>query len=293
MKRLVVEAPAKVNLTLRVLSRRDDGFHELDTVFQAIDLWDSLDIQAAPDLVLTTDHPGLAVDESNLVRRAATCLRDEFRVREGARIHLVKRIPLEGGLGGGSSDAAATLLACARLWGLDADATRLEPLARQLGADVPFFLHGKTARGTGRGDCITALEAFGDYPLLLGLPSFGVPTSEVFKRASGWLTLPSNSVNFPALFGHNWRQRNDLALLGNDLERGVFTNWPKLGSFREGLLEAGAILALLSGSGSTVFGVFADEASRDVARERLSEGFEGWSLISSRTLDEGVRIRAG
>jgi 4-diphosphocytidyl-2-C-methyl-D-erythritol kinase len=293
VKRLVVEAPAKVNLTLRVLRRREDGFHELDTVFQAIDLCDTLEVEPAADLVLTTDHPELAVDATNLIWRAASALRDEFGVREGARIHLTKRIPLEAGLGGGSSDAAATLLACARMWGLDLDVRGLEPLACRLGADVPFFLHGKTARGTGRGDRITPLKAFGDFPLLLGIPPFGVATAKVFKRASEWLTLPSNGVNFPALFGHKWRQPNDLALLGNDLEEVVFRCRQELRRFRDEVLQAGASLALLSGSGSTVFAVFESAASSDAAIAQLSGRFAGWSLASSRTLDRGVRIRAG
>ena len=293
MTRLIAETPAKINLTLRVLSRRPDGFHELDTVFQAIDLWDTLEFEPADSVVLTTDHPELTDDASNLARRAATLLRETSGVSGGVSIRLLKRIPLQSGLGGGSSDAAATLLACARLWGLDNGIADLEPLATRLGADVPFFLHGGTARGTARGDRIDRLQAFGEYPLLLGLPPFGSPTAEVFERASEWLTLPANNVNFPALFGHKWKQPNDLAFFGNDLQQGVFTVWPELRRFREGLLAAGASTALMSGSGSTVFGVFEDVAVRDLALATLGCDFVGWRLVTSRTLDEGVRIRVG
>lgn len=293
MTGLIADTPAKINLTLRVLNRRSDGFHELDTVFQAIDLWDTLEFAHADAITLTTDHPGLAVDASNLVRRAATLLRETSGVKGGVCIRLVKRIPLGSGLGGGSSDAAATLLACAKLWGLDSEVSTLEPLARRLGADVPFFLHGGTARGTERGDRIARLAPFGERSLLLGLPPFGSPTAEVFERASRWLTLPANSVNFPALFGHKWNQPNDLAFLGNDLQQGVFAAWPELRRFRVELLASGASTALMSGSGSTVFGVFEDVASRDAALATLGDGFEAWSLVPSRTLDEGVRIRVG
>ncbi len=291
MTRLVADTPAKINLTLRVLDRRSDGFHELDTVFQAIDLWDTLEFELADAITLTTDHPELVADASNLVCRAASLLQQIAGSKSGVSIHLRKRIPLQSGLGGGSSDAAATLLACAKLWGLDPDISRLEAAARRLGADVPFFLHGGTCRGTQRGDHIEALQPFGDFPLMLGLPPFGSPTAEVFERASEWLTLPANSVNFPALFGHKWQQPNDFGFLGNDLQKGVFEIRPELRRFREGLLVAGASMALMSGSGSTVFGVFDDVVARDAALSTLGGEFAGWRLIASRTVDEGVRIR--
>jgi len=288
---LVVEAPAKVNLTLRVIDRRDDGYHELDTVFQVIDLWDRLTFEPAEELSLSCDDPVLPVDDTNLVLRAAEALREAAGVRSGARIALAKRIPMQGGLGGGSSDAAAALRGCAHLWGLDASAAALEPLGRELGADVPFFLHGGTARGTGRGDRITSLAPFGEHPLLLARPPFGLATPEVFGKATRRLTLPSNSVSFSALFGHKWKWPNDLAHLGNDLEEGVFESWPELEIFHGRMLEAGASRAMLSGSGSTMFGLFEDAGQRDRALGQLIGGFENWVLQPSRTLDEGLRIR--
>jgi 4-diphosphocytidyl-2-C-methyl-D-erythritol kinase len=290
---LVVEAPAKINLTLQVLDRRADGYHELDTVFQAIDLWDTLTIEADDDLTLVCDTPGLPTDGTNLVLRAAAALRAAGGTTRGARIGLVKRIPMQGGLGGGSADAAATLLGCARLWGLDETPEFLAPLGRALGADVPFFLEGHTARGTGRGDLITPLAPFGEHPLLLGIPPFGLSTPEVFVKATKRLTLPSNSVSFCALFGHKWKWPNDLGVLVNDLQEGVFESWPALRDFHQRMLAAGASRSLLSGSGSTVFGVFEDAGRRDRALERLSGEFENWVLQPSRTLDEGLRIRNG
>ncbi len=293
MSRVVAEAPAKINLTLRVLDRRPDGYHELDTVFQAIDLWDRLEFDHDREIRLESDHADLPDDGTNLVYRAADLLRAESGIDGGTKIRIVKKIPLGGGLAGGSSDAAATLLACARLWDLDADLEMLEPLARRLGADVPFFLYGRTARGTARGDRIERLQPFGEKPLLLGVPPFESATAEVFERASRRLTLPANSVNFPALFGHKWKQPNDLAFFGNDLQESVFETRPELRTFREGLLVAGATAALMSGSGSTVFGIFEDVASRDAALANLTGDFETWSLVPSRTLDEGVRIHVG
>ncbi|NIM01540.1 MAG: 4-(cytidine 5'-diphospho)-2-C-methyl-D-erythritol kinase [Acidobacteria bacterium] len=290
MRRLFVEAPAKINLTLRVLDRRADGFHELDTVFQTIDLSDTLELQPADGVTVTTDHPELQIDETNLAQRAALLLREAAECDQGVAIHLRKRIPLGGGLGGGSSDAAATLLGCTRLWELDLGLAELESVARRLGADVPFFLHGGTARGTARGDRITRLEPFGERPLVLGMPPFAISTAEVFERASGWLTLPSNSVNFPALFGHKWRQPNDLGLLDNDLQEVVFEARPELRRFRERLLDEGASVALMSGSGSTVFGMFDEANVRDAALATLGEAFGTWNLVPSKTVNEGIRV---
>lgn len=176
--------PAKVNLALRVLDRRDDGFHELDTIFQAIDLFDEIRIAPSDDLTLACDQASLACDASNLVLKAAMLLRDWAGGElPGAALALSKRIPLQGGLGGGSSDAAGSLRLCARFWELDPPAEALLEIASDLGADVPFFLVGGTARGRGRGDRIEPLPYIGDLPILLGVPPFGVSTAEVFRRS--------------------------------------------------------------------------------------------------------------
>lgn len=150
-------APAKVNLTFEVLGRRDDGYHEVRTILQAIDLADELTFEASGHLSLTVEPEGAAPVEENLVLAAARLLQREAGVSAGAAIHLTKRIPTAGGLGGGSSDAATALLGLRRLWGLDLDADALRELAAQLGSDVPFFVSGGTALGEGRGERLTQL----------------------------------------------------------------------------------------------------------------------------------------
>lgn len=150
-------APAKVNLTFEVLGRRDDGYHEVRTILQALSLADALTFEASDDLTLTVEPEGAAPVEENLVLAAARLLQREAGVLAGAAIHLAKRIPMAGGLGGGSSDAATALLGLRRLWGLDLDADALRELAAQLGSDVPFFVSGGTALGEGRGERLTSL----------------------------------------------------------------------------------------------------------------------------------------
>ena len=156
---MVLRTPAKVNLALEVLRKRPDGYHELSTVLQAVDLCDRLTVETADTITLETSEPGLPTDERNLVVRAARMLRDAAGVDRGARIRLEKRIPLAAGLGGGSSDAAATLWGLNRLWGLRWKRERLVELAVALGMDVPFFLGRGRALGTGRGEVLRPLPS--------------------------------------------------------------------------------------------------------------------------------------
>ena len=287
---LSVVCPAKVNLELHVLGRRTDGFHELDTVFQAVDLWDELSIGPSDELVLECDAPGIPIDDRNLVLRAALLLRGRHHAGvPGARFRLRKSIPVQAGLGGGSSNAAAALLLCDRHWGLGMARADLEAAARELGSDVPYFLTGGTARGRGRGDRVDALPFVGEGAVLLGCPPFGIPTSEVFGRVSARLTRFGNGVSVPILSAHKWPEDNDFGFLANDLEAVVFEGWPELKVFRDALLEAGARAALLSGSGSTVYGVFPGSAAAARAAKPVRTRFPQWRVIETRFVQGGVR----
>jgi 4-diphosphocytidyl-2-C-methyl-D-erythritol kinase len=288
-----VRCPAKVNLVLRVLGRRPDGYHELETVFQAVDLWDSLTIRPARTLTLQCDDPLVSSKADNLVLRAARLLQERCRVpASGGRFTLHKTIPLQGGLGGGSSDAAGALLLGNRHWSIGATREELAALGAELGADVPFFLTGGTALGRGRGDRIEPLPFAGERVVLLGCPPFGISTAEVFGRAASRLTLPGNGVSVPLLSAHKCPEENDFGLLANDLEAVVFEGWPELKGFRDALLEAGAGAALLSGSGSTVFGVFSGARAAARAESRVQNRFGGWRVLTTRFVRDGVRWEA-
>lgn len=287
---LAARCPAKVNLELRVLGRRPDGYHELDTVFQAVDLWDELRVEPAGKLTLTCDHPGLSTDDDNLVLRAARSLaRRTGREAYGA-LQLLKSIPVRAGLGGGSSNAAAALLLLDRFWSTNLDRSELSRLGAELGADVPFFLTGGTARGQGRGDRIEPLAFVGELPLLLGFPPHGTSTAEVFRRHASRLTPPGNGVSVPLLSGLKWPGENDFGVLANDLEAVVFEDWPELKRFRDALLEVGSRAALLSGSGSTVFGVFPGCESLRTAAGRLETRFPGWRILGTRAVEGAAEI---
>lgn len=181
MRNLRAEAFAKINLSLKVLGERPDGYHEIETVFQTIDLADTLDVaDGEGDFRLETDDPAVPADERNLVHRAGAALARRFGVPASARVRLTKRIPAGAGLGGGSSDAAVALVLLARLWDLPLEPATAGEIALELGSDVPFFLHGGTAVGRGRGERLTELPDGPDRPVVLLVPPFPLSTARVY-----------------------------------------------------------------------------------------------------------------
>jgi 4-diphosphocytidyl-2-C-methyl-D-erythritol kinase len=278
----MVRTPAKVNLALEVLGKRADGYHEISTVLQAIDLFDRLIMEDAEDLSLVTTDPALPVDDANLVIRAARALGAAAGVRRGARIALDKRIPVAAGLGGGSSDAAATLVALNRLWGLRWSVGRLTELAVGLGMDVPFFLGRGRALGTGRGERLEPLPADGGYALVLANPNFPLSTRESYARVpAGWQAEAKGTRAVMAAL--RIRSATELGTaLTNHLEDVVAPAVPAIGQMKAALLAAGALGAAMSGSGPTVFGV---ARSLDHARQiRRRVNRAGWSCWAVRTL---------
>jgi 4-diphosphocytidyl-2-C-methyl-D-erythritol kinase len=252
-------------------------------------------VVVADGLSMGCDDPSLPTDEGNLVLRAALALRKAFPPPGGlggARLELRKRIPAGAGLGGGSSDAAGALLLLSRLWRLPLEERDLQQVAVGLGADVPFFLRGGTARGTGRGDQIHPLPFVGEVPLLVGTPPFPISTATVYRRYAERLTPAGNDVRVNGFsYRLNPSGEKDLSAVPvNDLEQVVFHDYPELRVFRDALRAAGARSALLSGSGSSVFGTFRDPVELDDATTRLVERFERWTLLGTRATPMGVHL---
>jgi 4-diphosphocytidyl-2-C-methyl-D-erythritol kinase len=261
---------AKVNLYLRVLGRRDDGYHELCTVFQTVSLHDSITFIEAGDLSLTWNETEVAVSDDNLIIRAANELRKRFKIDQGARINLIKTIPAPGGLGGGSSNAAITLLGLSKLWRLRTDPTSLHELAASIGSDVPFFLSGGTAFGSGRGEQIEVLPDLAVGPMLIVTPDVAVSTPEAFYRLSA-PNLTKQALNRNLSVCRNEAKSPDLlhSALKNDLESSVFEAYQEVGRVKETLLALGARNAVMSGSGASVFALFDKEETRQAALKAL------------------------
>jgi 4-diphosphocytidyl-2-C-methyl-D-erythritol kinase len=269
---LTLKSFAKINLYLRVLGRRDDGYHELCTVFQTISLHDSITFIDAEDLSLTWNQNEVAVSDDNLIIRAANALRKHYKVDRGARIKLVKTIPAPGGLGGGSSNGCMALLGLSKLWRLKVDRSTLTELAAEMGSDVSFFLHGGTALGSGRGELVEELPDLAVGPMLVVTPKAVVSTPEAFYRLSA-PNLTKLALNRNLQVCRNEAKSRDLlhSALINDLEPSVFEAFPEVGRVKKALLELGAQNAAMSGSGASVFAVFDKEETRQAALKALDK----------------------
>lgn len=271
-----------------MLGRRPDGYHEIETVFQTITLSDRLTLSPLEaELEFVCRGQGVPSDQSNLVFRAASLLRERLAIRRGARIELEKAIPAGGGLGGGSSDAAATLLGLARLWQVEDRWPEIVPIGAELGADVPFFFVGGTALGRGTGAEVKPLEDAPRVPLVVITPTARVSTAEAYKALSAAaLTKAGAAAILPISRGEAdfsvCRQRSH-AEQRNDFEDVVLLMYPEIERVKAALLDAGARRAMLSGSGSSVYGVFDNERQREQVLDSLKvEG--GWQVFPCFTL---------
>jgi 4-diphosphocytidyl-2-C-methyl-D-erythritol kinase len=289
-RRLTLTAAAKVNLALEVLGKRADGYHEVATVMQTIDLADRLALEDADDLTLTATTADVPTDGSNLALRAAAALRESARIDRGVRVWLDKRIPVAAGLGGGSSDAAAVLLGLNRLWGLRWRVERLAEVAATLGSDVPFFLTGGVALGTGRGERLTPVTGMA-LALVLVNPGVPLSTAVVYGRITPG-TYSDGSRARTVIDALRARQPLRVAAsLYNGLEGAAEEVFGDLVRLRAALVSAGALGALMSGSGPTVFGVARSFEQARQIRARVARA--SWRCWAVRTVSgPAVRIRA-
>ena len=285
----MLRTSAKVNLALEVLGKRDDGYHEIATVMQAVDLCDRLTVETADTLSLVVSDPALPTDDGNLIVRAAARLGEAAGATKGARITLDKHIPVAAGLGGGSSDAAATLWALNRLWGLRWSRDRLAGLAVRLGMDVPFFLGTGRALATGRGEQLEPLPGAGAYALVLVNPNVPLSTGEVYGRVPAGWTAEARSTRRMVEALRTRSARTVAGALANNLESIVEPMVPAIRHMKSALLAAGALGAVMSGSGPTVFGVARSYDHARQIRSRVNRA--GWSCWAVRTVSGRV-IRA-
>jgi 4-diphosphocytidyl-2-C-methyl-D-erythritol kinase len=290
-RRLVLIAAAKVNLTLEVLSKRSDGYHEIATVMQTVDLTDRLTLEDADTLELYASTAGVPTDSTNLALRAALALREAANITRGVRISLDKRIPVAAGLGGGSADAAAALLGLNRLWGLRWPRAKLETIAVTLGMDVPFFLRGGGALATGRGEQTEPVDV-GGSALVLVNPRFGSSTAEVYGRVTPAMYSDGKRAITLIEALRSRRAARIAASLYNSLEAAVAPIHPEIGRMKAALLAAGALGAVMSGSGPTVFGVARSfEHARQIRARLARASWACWAVRTTR--GPAVRLRNG
>ncbi len=269
---LTLKAPAKINWFLKVLARREDGFHEIESLIQKVSLYDELTIRESQDLTLETD-----VDipvETNLVYKAAQLLKETYGINKGAEIHLRKAIPMGAGLGGGSSDAAAALTGLNSLWSMNLSTEKLCRIAGRIGSDVPFFLSGPLSYAYGRGEKLSPCSTEKTATVLLVKPPFDISTAWAYGKLAESrlinqegdqnimdfeLTKKAAKVNNIKHFIRYFEKAEPSGLKGvalNDLESSVMRTFPVIAEIKDKLTGIGADFSLMSGSGSTVFGLF-------------------------------------
>ena len=300
---------AKLNWSLQILGKRPDGYHEVSTLLQTISLRDQLHFELSENsaISLSCDEPSIPADDRNLIVRAGNALKARYRVDQGARIRLEKKIPSKAGLGSGSANAAVGLLALTHLWKIEATAPVLIEIAASLGADVPFFLVGGCALATGTGATVSPLpdpETNEPRHLVVITPNASVSTAEAYARLScaALTSAQSESILSSSHYEANSRHSQPWPLraewknylqdgLQNDFESVIFDIEPEIGRTKETLLQAGALGALLAGSGSSVFGIFADQEDQQRALSEIKPE-AGWRIFACVTVSRNEYQRA-
>jgi 4-diphosphocytidyl-2-C-methyl-D-erythritol kinase len=291
ISQVTLQTPAKVNLVLEVLGERPDGFHELSLVFQAIGLFDKMEfIRGGNGLrveILESPSP-LAVDDSNLVVKAAKLfLKEVLKGEADILIRLRKKIPLAAGLGGGSSDAAATLIGLNLVFNAMTAHEVLESLAAQLGSDVPFFLHGGTAMGTGRGEIITPWEPAAGLSLVLVKPEKGLSTPAVYRSGKAQISTGERARGLKGVL-HEKNLQIIASSLFNSLQPATCFLMPEVEEIRKELVQAGALGALVSGSGPTVFAIVENKFAAKKISAQITR--ESRMVLVTQTIATGVQV---
>lgn len=279
---MTLKSPAKINLFLDILKKRDDGYHEIRTLMQAVELCDQLTLQKTEKGIgISCDHPGCPSDDRNLAFKAASLLMKEENIEGGVDIRIEKRIPISAGLGGGSSNAAVTLKGLNRLFGLGLPLDRLHLMGTQIGSDVPFFLYSGQALAKGRGEEIVPVRLYRDYWLVLACPHLEVSSGWAYGKVKINLTRKTKEVNYNLLESHRGFF-DALPLFQNDLEEAVVGEYPVLSQLKDHLKSSGAVKSSMSGSGPTVYGLFDRKPQAQEVARKLSQG--DWQVFLTQPI---------
>ena len=258
MEKVTLKAYAKINIGLNIISNREDGYHNIETIFQQIDLFDKITLQKNFDRKITVSSNNNKVPENrnNICYSAVKLIQLMTGIDDGVDISIKKRIPIGSGLGGGSSDAASVLIGLQQLWGLRLEKADLQKAALKLGADVPYFLTGGTALATGIGEKLAPINLSFDYYCVIIYPNIEISSTWVYKNFNFSLTKTKKCIKLSHIFSNQFQLSNLRNIIQNDLEEVVFQQYPVLKETKQLLYRKGAFLACMSGSGSTIYGLF-------------------------------------
>ncbi|MCX7918825.1 MAG: 4-(cytidine 5'-diphospho)-2-C-methyl-D-erythritol kinase [bacterium] len=274
---MLLKAYAKVNLFLEIVARRDDGYHDLVTILQTINLYDTIRLTIQPKKInLTCNIPELPIDSCNLAYRAASLLQEKTGVKQGISIHLEKNIPIGAGLGGGSSDAAAVLIGCNKLWNCNLSYDELTEIGCQLGMDVPFFLRGGTALALGKGERIVRQLPTPELVFVVVYPNFPISTATVYKHfnIASIINKKDPTEIISAIETNNCSKI--ACLLFNRLEITTFNLYPKLVEVKQKLVRLGCVNVLMTGSGSAIFGIASEKSQGERIVQKIDKEQQWW-----------------
>lgn len=274
MDKVNERAYGKINLSLDVLGRRANGYHDVSMVMQTVDLYDVITLRKLSDrdeIILTTDVDNIPLDEGNIVYKAIKLIKEEYGIDIGVSADIKKHLPVAAGMGGGSADAAATLRGMNTLFGLGIKSERLEELGVRLGADVPFLIKGGIALAEGIGEKLTALPAFPDCGLVIVKPDISVSTKEVYEAFDSLTEVVHPDIKKLTDSLGKEDLRYIVKLLGNVLEDVTIKKHGIIDEIKRLLVENGAVFSMMTGSGPTVFGIFENEEKAVMAGDRLNE----------------------
>jgi len=291
--KIQIKAPAKINLYLEIIGKRPNGYHNIESIFHTVDLFDILDFEESNNIQLTCNNSSLAVDQSNLIYKTVLKMQKYFNVDKAVKVHLVKNIPMGAGLGGGSSDAAATIKALNKLWNLNKSKKELELFAASIGADVPFFLTCGTAFVEGIGDIITKINIKNKYYFVLVKPNFGVSTVWAYSQIKMPLTNINKIDNILKVLREDCL-KTDVAkkFFFNRFEEVVFPRYREIEDIKK-YLESFGCATLMSGSGATIFALASSkEQSVDLVEKLKKCGWNAWS-VSSFEVQDNAEVENG
>lgn len=270
---MTLRAYAKINIGLHVIGKRSDGFHNLETIFREVDIFDEIELEPHKSLEMNADSILVPIDESNLCLKAAAILHKEKKVKEGVALYLRKKIPIGAGLGGGSSDAATVLRGLNELWKLKMSNDQLRSIASQIGSDVPFFIEGGNAYASGRGEILENFPLEIPYWTAIVTPSIHISTTWAYSRLK--LHRDGKETELRTKIAKQISSPKELSsIVQNDFEQSTIEVYPEIGRIKEDLKEKGAVFSLMSGSGSSVFAFFESEKKANSALSSFPKNYQ-------------------
>lgn len=290
--KLTIDTRAKINLTLDIINKRRDGYHNLSMVMQTIDLFDTIDFElTGGNIAIVCNDPKIPTDYRNIIYKAAFILKEKYKVSQGVNVKLTKRIPSEAGLAGGSANGAGTLIALNRLWNLNLSKCELLNLGSQIGADIPFCITGGTALAEGIGEILTPIDNMPEFNVVLVKPPIGISTPWAYSkvRIENILSRPDNAGMIEAINNGN---KKEIALrLNNVFEDFIFPHHPLLMDIKGKLKDLGALGQIMSGSGPTIYGLFDDYHKAVDAKNIFDEEYDDVFLV--KTYNEIKEVNHG